>query len=694
MSAAKTPRILKFLRKSPAQVAIAVALFTATRLKGEPIPVPNGSFEAPLSAYADPMIDRWEQNPPFTFQATGVFSNQAPTDPTYIHNMNGQQAAFIANAPTVEISLDYTSVDWTNRTHLFYSKYEVGRAYDLTVGVIGGGGGAPPGATLRLGLYYRDASSNKVVIAQYTVTNSLALFPDKTNFVDFKVHLGAVKATDAWAGKNIGIQLVDTSAAPSLGYWDVDNVRLDSTPNRSLVYVPNGSFELPLTAYADPMVDYWEQNPPYTFQATGVFSNQAPSDPTYIHNNDGKQAAFIANAPTVEISLDNTSVDWVGRTGQFPSKFEVNKAYDLTVGVIGGGGGAPPGATLRIGLYYRDPSSNKVVIAQYTVTNSLAVFSDKTNFVDFTAHLDGVKPTDAWAGKYIGIQIVDTSGAPSLGYWDVDNVRLRESITVPNGSFELPLTAYADPMVDYWEQNPPYTFQATGVFSNQAASDPTYIHNIEGQQAAFIANAPTVGISLDYTSVDWTNRTQQFQSRYEVGKAYDLSVGVIGGGGGAPPGAQLTVALYYRDAASNKVVIAQRIVTNSLATFPDKTNFVDFTARLAGVKPTDAWAGKYIGIQIVDTSGAPSLGYWDVDNVRVGLKRVPMSLNPARNGNQFQFTLNSEPGERLEILASTNITLALSNWTSLGVVTNTTGANQFIDTLGPSRRFYHVRQLP
>src|SRR5258706_9685991 len=99
------------------------------------------------------------------------------------------------------------------------------------------------------------------------------------------------------------------------------------------------------------------------------------------------------------------------------------------------------------------------------------------------------------------------------------------TIAVPNGSFELPPSAYADPMIDYWEQTPPYTFQATGVFSNQAPSDPTFIHNIDGVQAAFLANAPTVEISLDYTSVDWTNRTQQSQSKYEVGKAYDLTVG-------------------------------------------------------------------------------------------------------------------------------------------------------------------------
>lgn len=268
-------------------------------------------------------------------------------------------------------------------------------------------------------------------------------------------------------------------------------------------------------------------------------------------------------------------------------------------------------------------------------------------------------------------------------------------IFVPNHSFELPATDFADPRIDIWEQNPDFMSTATGVFSNQAPSDPTFIHNLDGQQAAFLFNAPTVEISLDYTSMDWSGLTHQFDARYEVGKAYELTVGVIGGAGGMPPGAMLRMALYHRDAASNKVVIAQRIITNSLAIFPDTTNFVDFTLQMDAVKPGDAWADQYIGIQLMDVSAAPSAtGYWDVDNVRLAFKRVPMLSNPALNGGQFQFTLNSEPGAKLEVLAATNVTLPLSNWTSLGAVTNTTGDTVFAEPAGLGQRFYQLRQLP
>jgi hypothetical protein len=47
------------------------------------------------------------------------------------------------------------------------------------------------------------------------------------------------------------------------------------------------------------------------------------------------------------------------------------------------------------------------------------------------------------------------------------------------------------------------------------------------------------------------------------------------------------------------------------------------------------------------------------------------------------------------MLASTNVTLAVSNWTSLGTVTNITGTLPFMDaTTNPGARFYRARQVP
>ena len=111
----------------------------------------------------------------------------------------------------------------------------------------------------------------------------------------------------------------------------------------------------------------------------------------------------------------------------------------------------------------------------------------------------------------------------------------------------------------------------------------------------------------------------------------------------------------------------------------------------------DAWAGQHIGISLLSTSrtNLNAEGYWDLDNVRLTSTLAPTLLNPARTNNQFQFTLQSEPGMILEILAATNAALPALNWSSLGIVTNTTGTIPFIDTAANfDQRFYRARQLP
>jgi hypothetical protein len=60
-------------------------------------------------------------------------------------------------------------------------------------------------------------------------------------------------------------------------------------------------------------------------------------------------------------------------------------------------------------------------------------------------------------------------------------------------------------------------------------------------------------------------------------------------------------------------------------------------------------------------------------------------------GGQFQFTVSSAQGQRLEILASSN----LVSWTTNATLTNSTGTTNFTDsTTGLSKRFYRAHQLP
>lgn len=67
-------------------------------------------------------------------------------------------------------------------------------------------------------------------------------------------------------------------------------------------------------------------------------------------------------------------------------------------------------------------------------------------------------------------------------------------------------------------------------------------------------------------------------------------------------------------------------------------------------------------------------------------------LSPQRpGGGQFQCTVSSERGQRLEILASTNLVI----WTTIATLTNTTGTTNFTDsTTGLRKRCYRAHQLP
>jgi hypothetical protein len=363
------------------------------------------------------------------------------------------------------------------------------------------------------------------------------------------------------------------------------------------------------------------------------------------------------------------------------------------------------GATFEISFYYRDASSNIVTVAATTITNTRALFPTNTHFTDFQARVPQVKSGDAWAGKNIGIRLASTTSfALTGGYWDIDNVRLTESV-LPNDSFESPRTDFASPAMDGWQKAPqpiwysdtnfPWA-QLTGQFLNPSNGAPDHIDNVDGRQAVFLFALPDVAIFQDYISVGGTNTTptHDFNLRYEVGHSYSLTVGVLGGGGGMSNGATFATSFYYRDAASNKVTVASTSITNTKTLFPTNTHLTDFNVQLPAVKGSDAWADKQVGVQLASTTTfALTGGYWDVDNVRLQVVRDPVLKGVTLNTNQqFQFTLQSAPG-RYEVLSTTSLALPISNWISLGTITNFTGSASVTDTnLG--NRFYQARTSP
>jgi hypothetical protein len=282
------------------------------------------------------------------------------------------------------------------------------------------------------------------------------------------------------------------------------------------------------------------------------------------------------------------------------------------------------------------------------------------------------------------------------------------TVYLPNASFESPVvppvSPYAYPYVDSWQQQEPPEWgpYQTGVFYNLASPDPTHLDNCDGAQAVFLFANPQTALFQDYDSTDWMNPTptHAFGANFDVGKSYTLTVGVLGGTNLSYPmqeGTSLMLRLYYRDGSGNMVTVAATSITNSGTIFSNATHFVDFQAQLPTVKASDAWAGQHVGVQLLSTVTDTNLvgGYWDLDNVRLVSTVTPALFAPARTNGQFACTLQSEPGLRFEMLASTNLTLPLSNWTSLGTVTNVTGAMPFLDTAtNLNRRFYRARQLP
>lgn len=496
----------------PRAGALLLAIFAASSgVNAGTVYIPNASFESPETTFAYPQVNLWQKTPkPGWFvetpeqqweQTIGVFLNRPVEEATHIDNIEGNQAVFLFALPTAGLFQDYNSIGGTNTVpaHDFAATFEPGKAYHLNVGVLGGGGGMTNGATLELSLYYRDANSNIVTVAAATVTNTAATFPTNTHLTDYTVSIPAVRTSDPWVGKHIGVQILSTIGFDKIGgYWDLDNVRLtDEIP------VPNGSFESPETTFAYPQVNSWQKAPkPFWFQETpeaqwdqtiGVFLNRPIQEAAHIDNVESNQAVFLFALPGAALFQDYTTVGGTNTTPsqEFGALYREGRSYKLTVGVLGGGGGMTNGATLELSLYYRDAASNIITVAATTVTNSAAAFPTNTHLTDFAVTTPPVKSGDAWAGKNIGIQLLSNNGFDQIGgYWDLDNVRLAE---IKNPALKA-VALDANQIQLNLQSEPGLTFEVLGTESLPASSwiSLTIMTNVTGNQSITLA-APGSG---------------------------------------------------------------------------------------------------------------------------------------------------------------------------------------------------------
>jgi hypothetical protein len=492
--------VLQISRFAGMMVGLGVAV---ANLTARDILLPNGSFESQPTQFADPRIDAWQKAPqPATFDTNqlgawenlaGLFVNPPATNSEHLDNADGGQLAYIFNYPQMALFQDNNTVDWSGTTtHAFNAKFQAGKSYRLTAAMttskeqpLG------EGAMFQLSLYYRDAASNRVTVASTNITYDTNLFANLTHLVGFELTTPEVKASDAWAGQNIGVELQPIINDPNLigGVWDVDNVRLAEE-----IPVPNFSFESPVTQFVDPRIDSWQKAPqPATFDTntfgawdnlSGLFINPPSTNSEHIDNAQGNQLVFLFAYPQAGLMQDFNSTDWSGTASHaFTAKFEPGKSYRLMVGLTTSKE-APlsQGSTLLLSFYYRDAASNVVTIASTNVTFDTNLFANITHLLDFSVVTPEVSSTDAWAGKNIGIAFQSTV-APNLigGVWDLDNVRLGEvsgatlgNLSYKNGQAILTVNSDAGSKFEILASNdlglPIAQWQSVGVVNNLEGS--------------------------------------------------------------------------------------------------------------------------------------------------------------------------------------------------------------------------------
>ena len=337
------------------------------------------------------------------------------------------------------------------------------------------------------------------------------------------------------------------------------------------IHIENASFEAPQidpnNFIAWPAIEGWIERDvdKEGSQNTGVFVNTAQGSPDRIENADGMQLAFLGSQQgnALEQDLEVT--------------YEIGCDYWLTIGVaistLFPPAQSEPADTLELAFYYVD-EPNRIDIAVETVSATGLL---STELHDVSLHVPIVEPNDPWVGKPVGIAIRATGQAG--GFWDVDNVRLDDSlpvvVDVANASFEFPAVdpcGYgAWPFIDDWiEVDLDPGSQNTGVFLNTPLGSPNRIDNALGTQLAFLGSEQGNALEQDLAAL------------YETGWDYCLTVGVAISQMFPPaPTDELELALYYLDGPNRVDIAVETLTSEGLSS----TQLQDLSVYLPMVEP-------------------------------------------------------------------------------------------------------------
>ncbi|HTI68632.1 MAG TPA: PEP-CTERM sorting domain-containing protein [Candidatus Limnocylindria bacterium] len=214
---------MKNLSLRHANVATASLVLGTASLHAQ---IQNPSFESPATPFVSVNIDNWQKAPKpgyfdegsFGFQwvqTAGLFANTPPASTTdHIDNLDGNQSAYLLAFPGVTLYQDTSAT------------FVPGTSYDMTIGLFGKN--MADGNILTLTLYFRDHSNHAVPVGMTTLIYSAAEFPSTTHMTDFHVTVPTVLGSDPWANEPLGVE-IQSVYGTGAGYWDVDNVRLDTT---------------------------------------------------------------------------------------------------------------------------------------------------------------------------------------------------------------------------------------------------------------------------------------------------------------------------------------------------------------------------------------------------------------------------------------------------------------------------------
>ena len=200
------------------------------------LPIVNGSFESPQTAFATTSAAGWTITGPLDTGVAGVFSNNSTPegDPAHFSNADGTQLAFIG------------SQTGNAFTQTLTSNYEPGNTYTLTVGVAKSLS-LPPAATdvVRMALLYLDNANSPQTLASVDVANSPGNALSANLLKYFSAQSIPLLEGHPAAGRPIVVSL---STVGNLGgYFDLDNVVV-ATPEPAIGLTGAAAMLIPLVA--------------------------------------------------------------------------------------------------------------------------------------------------------------------------------------------------------------------------------------------------------------------------------------------------------------------------------------------------------------------------------------------------------------------------------------------------------------